>query len=154
MAYFPDGTGGPDSMDKVFKLNTQQGVEVTLSVEGVPCQSGASTSNDSVVSATNRGICKASGRPSFTSKMSRNTSSTMNLKIVKAVMKFGSDGKPTFEVKDQVFALLTEGTANVPHLLRVIIDEWGLGYVLVTKDGLKISDSEGTRGIVKCFDLY
>ena len=150
MAYFPDGTGGPDSMDKVFKLNTQQGVDLSLSVEGVPCQSGASTSgsSDSVASATNRGIFKASGRPSFTSKMSKNTSSTMNLKIVKAVMKFGSDGKPTFEVKDQVFALLTEGTANVPHLLQVIIDEWGPGYVLVTKDGLKISDSEGTRGIV------
>ena len=55
--------------------------------------------------------------------MSKNTSSTMNLKVVKAVMKFGSDGKPTFKVKDQVFSLLTEGTANVPHLLRVIIDE-------------------------------
>ena len=43
MAYFPDSTGGPDSMDKVFKLNTQQGVDLTLCVEGVPCQSGAST---------------------------------------------------------------------------------------------------------------
>ena len=62
-------------------------------------------------------------------------------------MRFGSDGKASIEVKDQVFTLLTEGTANFPHLLHVITDEWGPGYVLVTKDGLKISDSDGTRGM-------
>ena len=92
-------------------------------------------------------------RPIFTSSKVANKSS-MNLKIVQADMTMAPDGKPSFEVKGQIFAPLTEGTANVPHLITVITEQWGPGYTLVTKDGLKIQDSDGTRGNIIIETLF
>ena len=46
-----------------------------------------------------------------------------------------------------MFTSISESTATVPYLSTVIQDKWGEGYVLVTSDGLKVEDSDGTRGI-------
>ena len=45
-------------------------------------------------------------------------------------------------------AQITEHTATVTHILGVVTETWGPGYVLVTVDGLTIEDSDGTRGIL------
>ena len=45
-----------------------------------------------------------------------------------------------------MFAQLYESTATVPYILIVVAEKWGPGYVLVTDDGLKIEDSDRTRG--------
>ena len=143
MAYFPDS--GPGNLDKAFQFN---GVTISsLYVEGIPMQSSP---GELVISATpSKAVgCSsrsAGSRPIFTSSKVASKSG-MNLKIVRANLTISPEGKPSFEVKGQLFTPLTEGTATVPHLIRVITDEWGPGYTLVTKDGLKIVDSDGTRG--------
>ncbi len=48
----------------------------------------------------------------------------------------------------QIFTQITEHTATVTHILGVVTETWGPGYVLVTVDGLTIEDSDGTRGIL------
>ena len=94
-------------------------------------------------------------RPIFTSASSKKGSgSSLNLKIIQATVPkttlAAADGKPdaelTFLKTGQMFTQITDATATVPHLLYIIRDKWGPGYVLVTKDGLKIEDSDGTRG--------
>ena len=38
---------------------------------------------------------------------------------------------------------------TVPYLSSMIQEKWGEGYVLVTSDGLRLEDSDGTRGMYK-----
>ena len=51
-----------------------------------------------------------------------------------------------FESRGQLFTSINEATATVPYLSTFIHDKWGMGYVLVTHDGLRLEDSDGTRG--------
>ena len=44
---------------------------------------------------------------------------------------------------------VVESTATVPYLSSMIQEKWGKGYVLVTIDGLRLEDSDGTRGMIK-----
>ena len=53
-----------------------------------------------------------------------------------------------FSKVGQIFTQITEHTATVTHILGVVTETWGPGYVLVTVDGLTIEDSDGTRGIL------
>ena len=48
-----------------------------------------------------------------------------------------------FESRGQLFTSINEATATVPYLSTFIHDKW---YVLVTHDGLRLEDSDGTRG--------
>ncbi len=149
MAYFPDSS--PGSNDKAFNFH---GASVkSLFVEGVPQHQIGRPGDINVLSATATGVlgagCSsrmiAGGRPIFTSSKVT-TKTSLNLKIVRATMITSAHGKPDFHVQGQVFTQLTDETANVPHLMSVITNEWGPGYALATKDGLTISDSDGTRG--------
>ena len=77
-----------------------------------------------------------------------------NVKVVRAHLSRSSNGKPKFAKLGQAFVDVTDVTANVYYITRVI-QKWGEEYVLVTADGLRIDDSLGTQGIIeKCHNYY
>ena len=71
---------------------------------------------------------------------------TVNVKIVKAVMKPGVNGRPEFTPLTQTFVDVTESTANTTYILNAVQRKWGAQYVIVTSDGLPIDDGSGTQG--------
>lgn len=89
-------------------------------------------------------------RPSFTSRKGYNTNDSFTIKIVQAK----GQNKLSFLNEGQMF---TENTANVPYLSNVVQEKWGMGedYVMVTSDGLRVEDSDGTRGMpTLCFMVW
>ncbi len=81
--------------------------------------------------------------PLFTNKKG---SSSINLKILQAIMKKGTGNRPEFKPVHQEFVEVTESTANVRYLTHIIKEKWGSEYILVTADGIRIEDSSGTQG--------
>ena len=142
----------PDANNRTFMFTMDVGVSIkTLYVEGAHCGAGL----DTVLSATPSGQGPSTSsstpnqhrgvqRPIFSNPSKKFNS--LNLKILQAKIVQSATGKPEFERVGQMFAQLYESTATVPYILSVVADKWGPGYVLVTNDGLKIEDSDGTRG--------
>ena len=54
--------------------------------------------------------------------------------------------KVEFHKLGQVFIDVTEGTANINYISSVVQQKFGIDYVVVTADGLRIEDSSGTQG--------
>lgn len=72
---------------------------------------------------------------------------TYFLKIVKAKMaKPKAKGKITVEVLDQSFLEITEKEANVAVVSKHITENWGSNWILVSAEGIEISDCPATRG--------
>ena len=71
---------------------------------------------------------------------------SVNVKIVKASMKPGVNGRPEFTPVTQTFVDVTESTANTTYILNAVQRKWGAPYVIVTSDGLQIEDGSGTQG--------
>ncbi len=89
-----------------------------------------------------------SQRPIFHPKTSNLAHDSFTLKIIQAsVAHHGQNNKISFVHHGQIFTTMTETTATVPYLTSTIQDKWGEGYALVTSDGLRLEDSDGTRGI-------
>ena len=74
---------------------------------------------------------------------------TVIVKIVKATMTTGLNGKPEFTPLTQTFVDVTESTANTNYILNAVQRKWGSQYVIVTSDGLQIDDGSGTQGMLK-----
>ena len=72
---------------------------------------------------------------------------SVNVKIAKATMKLGANGKPEFTPLTQTFVDITESTANTDYILSAVQRMWGTQYVIVTSDG---SRTEGTIGVRYC----
>ena len=83
--------------------------------------------------------------PMFKSVMAKRNKA--KLKIVRANLRYAANGKPMFENIDVFYVDIDEATSNVPSLLKVVQDEFGNNYVLLTNDGLIIKDSPATRGM-------
>lgn len=66
---------------------------------------------------------------------------TVNVKIVKATMKPGVNGRPEFTPLTQTFVDVTESTANTTYILNAVQRKWGAQYVIVTSDGLPIRNT-------------
>ena len=69
------------------------------------------------------------------------------MKIVQAHLSFISGGKPRFQPVGQMYVPVHETTANVPHVLSAVQQEFGQSYIIVTADGIELQDSPGTQGI-------
>lgn len=69
------------------------------------------------------------------------------IKIVKTKMsKLRGKGKAVFDPLDQTFVELTDRDANVDFICKHIADTWGNNWILVSGDGIEISDCPATRG--------
>ena len=88
-------------------------------------------------------------RPIFSSRKGSNLTDSFTLKIIQAGVVHGQNNKISFVNHSQMFTTIVESTATVPYLSSMIQDKWGEGYVLVTSDGLRLEDSDGTRGMYK-----
>ena len=148
----------PDSANRSFRFTSDVGTSVlSFNVEGTSAE--RNSISESVALAT-PSISQSSGpsgyvspypshqpsRPIFSAKKITSDSS-FTLKIIQARVIYGSNSKLSFVNSGQMFTSISESTATVPYLSTVIQDKWGEGYVLVTSDGLKVEDSDGTRGI-------
>ena len=71
----------------------------------------------------------------------------ISVKIVQAHLSFTSGGKPRFQPVGQMYVPVHETTANVPHVLSAVQQEFGQSYIIVTADGIELQDSPGTQGI-------
>ena len=62
-------------------------------------------------------------------------------------MVHGQNNKISFVNHSKMFTTVVESTATVPYLSSMIQEKWDEGYVLVTSHGLRLENSDGTRGI-------
>lgn len=111
-------------------------------VEGSNHSNVTAISSDSAISLNTAG--PSTPRPLF---HARKSSSTANVKIIKAKMKRNSSGKAEFNFISQIFVGVTDATANVGYISNEIQKIWSHEYDLVTNDGLPIIDCPGTQGI-------
>lgn len=56
------------------------------------------------------------------------------------------NGKIEFLQELSTYIDLTPANANVMYIEGEIQKRWGVEYILVTNDGLRLSDSSATRG--------
>jgi len=89
---------------------------------------------------------KSNPVPVFKSVIPKSTKAAHSLKVVKAKLEWLKTGKPDFSSESQIFIDINEETATVEHIAQAVKDRWGPNYSLVTIDGLKLEDSEGTKG--------
>ena len=75
-----------------------------------------------------------------------NLSTRYSLKVVKATMNRGGNGKAIFNSMEQIYIDLTEKTASAVTIKSAVQEEWGDAYTVVTADGLEVRDSAGTTG--------
>ena len=64
------------------------------------------------------------------------------------------NGKVEFEKLEQIHVNIDEASANGHTITNAIKSKWGVGYIVVTGDGLPINDSASTQGIYKVSDVY
>ena len=135
-AFFPT----PDSSR--FKFSADVGVTINrLTVEGCP-YSDVETSAPGPSSVNTPREVGSRPMSSVTRRVQ-----TVNVKIVKAMMKIG---KPEFTPLTQTFVDVTETRANnINYILSAVQRKWGAQYIIVTSDGLKIEDGSGTQGMLK-----
>lgn len=76
---------------------------------------------------------------------------TINVKIIQAKMKLprSASGKPQFVNLNVLYIDVTEATANITYLTNAVRAKWGNDHVIVTSEGLPISDGSGTQGKYK-----
>ena len=91
------------------------------------------------------------GYPGFSSVVNqfggRRQGSGLTLKVIQArIMGRARNGRPSFQVLDQIFLDVAEATANVHHISALVKREFGEDHVVVTADGLEVRDSSGTQG--------
>ena len=79
-------------------------------------------------------------------KRSNLSATRYSLKVVKATMNRGGNGKAIFNSMEQIYIDLTEKTASAVTIKSAVQEEWGDGYTVVTADGLEVRDSAGTTG--------
>lgn len=72
--------------------------------------------------------------------------SRCNVRIVQAKVTMDESKKLVFNKIGQVFIDLNEVTANINYVTTVVQQTFGLDYVVVTADGLRIHDGAGTQG--------
>ena len=144
-AYFPDASGSS------FELPTDVAWEVrSLVVEGQPLKAAASTSGPTIATPSTGASIPGPSRTPFTA--TKKFSSSVNVKLVQAVMSRQPSGKPNFNTLGQTFVDVTEATANVTYIKLVIQQKWGHNYTLVTADGLELEDCSGTQGQLCLFN--
>ena len=144
-AYFPDASGSS------FELPTDVAWEVrSLVVEGQPLKAAASTSGPTIATPSTGASIPGPSRTPFTA--TKKFSSSVNVKLVQAVMSRQPSGKPSFNRLGQTFVDVTEATANVTYIKLVIQQKWGHDYALVTADGLELEDCSGTQGQLCLFN--
>ena len=131
----------PDRGNTCFHFTSDVGVTIKyLRVEGSPVQTLTSTP---VPCSSNRFLnaCQPGYRPVHGRK-----ESGCNVKVIQADMVHKENKKVEFHKLGQVFIDVTEGTANINYISSVVQQKFGIDYVVVTADGLKIEDSSGTQG--------
>ena len=131
-----------------FQFSADVGVTITrLNVEGCPFSDNETRRVASFSTAPGPSNA-ASSRPVASRPLSSVTRrvQSVNVKIVKATMKLGANGKPEFTPVTQTFVDVTETTANTDYILSAVQRKWGAQYVIVTSDGLQIEDGSGTQG--------
>lgn len=69
------------------------------------------------------------------------------IKVVQAKTRKAANGKIEFDVMDSIHINLTTSTANVTSINKQVQMKWGIGYMIVSNDGLPIGDSPATRGM-------
>ena len=152
--WLKDAGGGrsaffPDQGNEHFEFTADVGYFLTrLVVEGqgyrTRAASEAAAAGSSRVYSMSSGTSSAA-KPFFAKK----GSSTINVKILKAIVKKGTGNKLEFKSLHQEFVEITESTANVHYLTHVAKEKWGYEYILCTADGIVIEDSSGTQGIME-----
>ena len=78
--------------------------------------------------------------------ISKRHSNKTKLKIVAAHLSYSSNGKPLFESQDALFVDIDEANANSTSLTKIVQEEFGVNYIIVSSDGLMIKDTPATRG--------
>ena len=68
------------------------------------------------------------------------------IKVVQAEKNITPTGKLEFISIDKMYIDLTPSIANIDYVQSEVQSNWGEEYVVVSNDGLKISDSAATRG--------
>ena len=134
----------PDNRIQSFDFISDVGVFVTrFTVEGAPCR----PPNDDVPSSAGR-VLSMTGTPNTpVVPVGSKEGSSINVKIIQGtITKKSSSGRPDVKHISQTFVDVNESTANVIYLSHVIKQLWGLDYILITADGMRIEDSSGTNG--------
>ena len=127
----------------------------TICVEGPEF----ATPHSTLTSRPSTSLSSTSWRPSgpvppvFRSIVSsrKGSAASVNLTLIYASMERGPLGKPHFVPLSQTYLEVTEKTARVSDIADHVQNSWGEDVggdelVLVTADGLRLEDSEGTRG--------
>ena len=143
----------PNANNTGFILSDDVGILITHMVAvGSPVQPSQASTSSRVISHT-----QSSGSGLTSHTHNANTAvqhhpapgrkrPSISVKVVQAGFKRLISGRPEFTPQNQTFVDLTEATANVNYVTSVIQRKWGLEFVMVTSDGLKIDDSSGTQG--------
>ncbi len=148
-AFFPT----PDSSRFHFSIDVGDTI-TRLAVEGCPFSDNEPRRVASLTTAPGPSSAITVPRTSRPlSSVSRRVQ-TVNVKIVKAMMKPGANGRPEFTPLTQTFVDVTESTANTTYILNAVQRKWGAQYVIVTSDGLQIEDGSGTQGRLKTVFVY
>lgn len=135
--YLPDDDGA-------FSAVVEERNIFGLAVHGVkkqgeaPMTSNSSTTLSATLNATN------DTPPIFKSVLSKKSKS--RLKIIRANLRYASNGRPQFESIDVLYVDITEANANVAFLLKLVQEEYGDNYIMLTSEGLTVKDSPATRG--------
>lgn len=90
-------------------------------------------------------VTASHGRPIFHSVSSRKTGT--RVKVVRAHLSYAQNGKPIFNSVDVIFVDVHEDNADLPAMLRLVREQFGPDYIIVSNDGLEIKDGPGTRGM-------
>ena len=77
----------------------------------------------------------------------RSQDTSFSVKVVQARMSAGvSANRPEFQRLGQSYVIMTERQANVDYVLRELRPQFGDDHVVVSSDGLEITNTPGMRG--------
>ena len=122
----------PNPNNTSFVLTSDVGILITsFEVKGVPTSHvNTSSPGPSADVVTRNSIVPTSYKPVLASKRP----ASANVKLVRAHLSRAYNGKPEFIKLGQAFVDVTDATANVYYITRVIQKKWGEEYVLMTGD--------------------
>ena len=120
-----------------------------LVINGVPLSSTATVSSPSPTVAAS-----SHDPPPFFKSVVSKRHGTVKLKIIAAHMSYSSNGKPQFQNQDSLFVDVDEASANATTLQKLVQEEFGGNYIIVSSDGLIIKDSPATRGKYTIMQFY
>ncbi len=155
-AYFPESDGS---------FNIPNIILGSLKVNGTPLVVERASADHHIVPPStnpNHTISVATGSksalgnsPIFKSVVahrSRHENQSVTVKIIQATLTF-PNGKANFQKIGQIYIDVVESTATVLYISSVIRAEFGDDYVLVTNDGLELTDGTGTKGTCRILQL-